>query len=1401
MDDRTPKPLSANDLPNEWPQWKQFFLIYLSANGFSDKGEILKVSKFLWLVGEHGVRIYNTLFPNDKTIEGILSEKEDEEEETTATAQTLAVVLKAFDNFCLPRRNLAMESFKFHRISQKEKQPFSEFETELRTQLQYCSFECIGCKASFHERMLRDRIILGVFDKNLQMKLLDGKYDKLEDIIEICKVFEAANENKRLLELIPTNYTNAPKVNVNCAESNNEPRNGNTVDTTVNVAKKNLSCFNCGQPYNESHRRVCPALRINCRNCGKIGHFQKYCRLQKRSSLESTSKANVAESKINVVKPIDWSTGNLNCNAVANRNVVLYKFDSSSVKIKSSGTVNSISSWFKYYRINDQSIKFKLDTGADISCIPISFIDKIGCKNNLIGTSLTVSDYSLNKINVFGSIELTCVDVDSREGHTAKFYVVEDCCEPLLGLGECVSFGLIERVLSIQTLPVTSDDFVIQFRDVFDGIGKLPGKCSILLNDGSVPELHYRKRFPFEVLNQLKAELDRLEELKIISVVDYPTDWVSNLQTVEKTNGTLRICLDPKPLNKCIKREHYLIPTSEDITSRLSGKRLFTVLDLRNGFWQMELDSVSADLTTFMTPFGRYRWERVPFGLCCAPEMFQKKMVQIFGDIPGVEIYFDDLFVSGVDERDHDATLLTVLERARRNNVRFNDSKIQYRVASVKFMGNIISFGSVRPDEKHLRAIIDMPKPTDKSSVKRLLGLFKYIGRFVPNLSQRSLKLRNLTRDDATWEWGGDHEAEWMDLKSSIVTHPTLAIYDPNVPVVVQTDSSKDGVGSVLLQNGQPVAYASRGLSVSERKWAQIEKELLAIVFACERFHYFLYGRSFIVQSDHKPLESLFERGIDDVSARLQRMFLRLLKYPGLSIVYVPGRDMLVADCLSRAAVVVEPCMEYKELSGMVHAVIERVCMSQENYDFYVEIMRNDERYCRIINYVETDWPSYHKLDQFSQRFHKIKDELHFEDGVLFKNSRIVIPTELQSKILNMIHGSHFGIEKTLAYARERFFWPDMSVQVKNVVRDCRICEQFMRNNQKEPLHQDEIPKYPWETVAIDLFEYAGKDFVSMIDAYSGFLVCRQLLNKTSRHIIEVFHHVFAYYGYPTRIRSDNSPFGSREFDDFANDVNLRFDFSSPRYAQSNGLAEKGVAIAKNVVKRCYEDGGIGNLEYRVLEYNAMPVASMKMSPAQLFFCRQIKTRTPISSELLKWQKVGESQIEDKIENKRRRQRYYYDRHSKTLPRFNVGDHVMFKKSGRKWHYGVISSIVNDRSYIIDDEKGNVFRRNRRQIVRANSYGSNCHDEGTNVYGRHMNQQSQNFQSHYNRNVTGQNEIIESSDSASTYDSVGLDNSLEPPALATTPPALTLTPPLTSNSQITRSGRVVKKPDRYGEWI
>lgn len=215
----------------------------------------------------------------------------------------------------------------------------------------------------------------------------------------------------------------------------------------------------------------------------------------------------------------------------------------------------------------------------------------------------------------------------------------------------------------------------------------------------------------------------------------------------------------------------------------------------------MKLDEQSSDLTTFMTPFGRYKFHRVPFGLNCAPEMFQRKMVQLFGDIPGVVVYFDDICITAETEKEHDRLLTLVIELARANNVKFGREKIQYRQKQVKFMGHILADGQIKSPEKYRDAILKIKKPENKNDVMRLLGLFKYLAKFIPNLSKQSAALRNLTRNDVDFEWKAEHEIELEKLKNVITSDPVLAVYVPRKPVIVQTDASKDGLGCVLLQN------------------------------------------------------------------------------------------------------------------------------------------------------------------------------------------------------------------------------------------------------------------------------------------------------------------------------------------------------------------------------------------------------------------------------------------------------------------------------------------------------------------------------------------------------------------------------------------------------------------------
>lgn len=519
--------------------------------------------------------------------------------------------------------------------------------------------------------------------------------------------------------------------------------------------------------------------------------------------------------------------------------------------------------------------------------------------------------------------------------------MIEQNLDPLLSGDTCEKLLLIKRIQTASVmLPLNKNDFVEQYSKRFNGLGKLPGQFSIKMKDDYIGVIQPNRRIPFGLYDRLKVTLSNLEQRGIISKVDYPTEFVNALIIVEKPNGNLRLCIDPKQLNNQIQREHYMIPTSDDISSRLVHKKVFTVIDLREGFWQVELDEKSSDLCCFNSPFGRFKFNLMPFGIYVAPEVFHKKMSQIFGVIDGVEVYFDDLIVAAETEIEHDKILREVMQVAEKYNVTFNVDKLQYKEKSVHFMGHLFSADGVRPDPKHVEAIKQLKTPTDKTSLLSVLGLFKYVAKFVENMSTITAPLRELTKDNVPFEWNEEHEDAFNKLKAVIASEPILAYYDKKKQCIIQADASKDGLGCCLLQDGHPIAFSSRALTKAEQRYAQIEKELLAVVFASEKFHQFVYGQKIKVLSDHKPLVSIMKKDINKVSTRLQRMLLRLLKYD-IEMEYLPGKEMYIADALSRNYIN-DPVEEDKEMLYIVHNMSQNISISGERRKEFQASVKND---------------------------------------------------------------------------------------------------------------------------------------------------------------------------------------------------------------------------------------------------------------------------------------------------------------------------------------------------------------------------------------------------------------------------------------------------------------------------
>ncbi|XP_020892402.1 uncharacterized protein K02A2.6 [Exaiptasia diaphana] len=296
-----------------------------------------------------------------------------------------------------------------------------------------------------------------------------------------------------------------------------------------------------------------------------------------------------------------------------------------------------------------------------------------------------------------------------------KFYIVEiDNAKPLIGLQTSRDLNLISinKVCEIQH---TKTSLLDQYQDVFKGVGLVSGEYHIELKSDAKPTIHPPRNTALSLMPRLKETLENLTKSGIISKVDRATDWVNSLVIIEKRDGSLRLCLDPKELNQAIKREYYNPPTAEEISSRLSGMELFTVIDMTSCYWHKKLDEASSYLCTFNTPFGRYKFNRMPFGICSASDVAQKMVDDNFSDIPGVLAVYDDIIIAAKDGEEHDKTLIKVLNRARERNIRFNKEKMQLRVKEVKYLGNIISANGFSPDPEKIEAILDMPKATKQA--------------------------------------------------------------------------------------------------------------------------------------------------------------------------------------------------------------------------------------------------------------------------------------------------------------------------------------------------------------------------------------------------------------------------------------------------------------------------------------------------------------------------------------------------------------------------------------------------------------------------------------------------------------------------------------------------------------
>jgi len=1160
-------------------------------------------------------------------------------------------VLEKFDEHFIPQRNVIHVRATFHKRNQKEGETIEQYVRVLYELAEHADFDK-------KDETIRDRLVVGMRDKEMSQKL------QLEGALTLQDAVKKARQHEQVKgELAQQSEETDHSVDRLQQKSSKSHRHfeKRTHKQGTASGETGKECGRCGRNHMKDK---CPAWGKKCLKCGKNGHFAKMCKTKKpvnKTNNEVSVREEKEEGKEEIVED--------------EKEEVRHFF------LDAADSENSTKAWRVEIEVKGVKIDWKIDTGADVNIIGKSTWKKIGEPKLSPCTRVTLHSPG-GEVKMLG-----CFQTSIRKLPTT-IYVVQSQVDNLLSREMSVQLNLVQRV----------DAATSTFSEV---------KCKpikIKLREGAVPySVTTARRVPIPLHEKVKKELQRMKDCGVIEEITEPTDWVSPMVPVLKPNGEVRICVDLKKLNQAVQRERYVIPTIDDIIHELRGSSVFSKLDAQAGFWQLPLDPETSKLTTFITPFGRFYMKRLPFGISSAPEIFQRTMTEILDGISGVICYFDDILLHTKTESEHDTLLQTVKERLREVHLVLNEEKCEYKKEEITFLGHIINSRGVKPDPSKVEAIVNLREPENVAELRRYLGMVQYLSRYLPHLSTTLRPLNDLLSKDAAWTWGPEQRRAFDSVKAMLTTAPTLAYYDPSKPTVVEADSSSYGLGGVLLQEQdgelRPVAYCSRTLTQAEQRYAQIEKECLATVYACERFDRYLVGLdTFHVYTDHKPLVPLMNtKDLSDTPLRCQRMLMRLMRYHPVAV-YQPGKSMWTSDTLSRSPLIYS---ETPKTQVDIECHIDMVKSSWPASDRMLNEIRTESQ--KDINvktameYTLSGWPQYRQDCQLAARdMFAIRGELSVADGILLKGDRLVIPYNSREYVLNKIHDGHLGIVKCRERANQGVWWPGISKDIQNIVARCRHCIQKQPNQSKEPLVVTKLPERPFQRVATDLCEKDGKQYLVYIDYYSRWIDIHQIQGHvTAAAVISKLKASFAASGIPETLMSDNGPqFQNAEFRKFSKEWNFEHVTSSPQFPQSNGEAERAVRTAKDILSQ-------SDQQLALLIYRATPLPSLGVSPADLAMGRRLRTTLPVLPSTLLPRTVNPKTVQSRDTDYKLKAKAYFDRDAHHLPELCPGDPVLMKGNEDKaWQRpGVVVKQCAPRSYVVKTADGE-RRRNRRHLRR-----------------------------------------------------------------------------------------------------
>ncbi|GJR04635.1 putative reverse transcriptase domain-containing protein [Tanacetum coccineum] len=1004
-------------------------------------------------------------------------------------------------------------------------------------------------------------------------------------------------------------------------------------------------CNRCGI----CHFDQCPP---KCNNCGKMGHKEKDCRSRNVASGTNARSAVVCYEcgerghKSNACpKKADRQGGNVRGQAYVIRDAEHNQGPECVIDIKPA----------------------KLNTSYEVELAD----GKVVCTNTVLkGCTLNLLDHLFD-------IDLMPIELGTFDVIIGMDWLVERDAVIVCGKKE-VHVPLEEQDGSLEGVKGDSEKepskkqlqdvpVIRNFPEVFpDDLPGLPPprqvEFRIELVPGAALVAHAPYRLAPSELKELSDQLKELLEKGFIRPSSSP--WGAPVLFVKKKDGSFRMCIDYRELNKLTVKNRYPLPRIDDMFDQLQGSSVYLKIDLRSGYHQLRIREEDIPITAFRTRYGHYEFQVMPFGLTNAPAVFMDLMNRVCKPYLDkfVIVFIDDILIYSKNKEEHEKHLKIILELLKKEQLYAKFSKCDFWLESVQFLGHVINNKGVHVDPAKVEAIQNWSAPTTPTEVRQFLGLARYYRRFIEGFSLISKPLTKLTQKNKKYEWGTEEDEAFQTLKQKLCSAPILALPEGTENFVVYCDASHKGYGAVLMQREKVIAYASRQLKKHEENYTTHDLELGAVVFALRLWRHYLYGTKCTVYTDHKSLQYILDQ--KELNMR-QRRWIELLSDYDCEIRYHPGKANVVADALSRKDR--EP-IRVRSLVMTVHTnLLERILNAQ------TEAMKEENVKAENLG-----------------RLIKLILEIR-SDGIQCFEGRIwlLLFGGLWDLIMHELHKSkysiHPGSDKMYQDLKKLYWWPNMKAEIATYVSKCLTYAKVKAEHQKPSglLQQPEIPEWKWEKITMD--------FVSGLprtpSGYDSIWVIVDRLTKSAHFLpmkktdsIEKLAQLYlkeivCKHGVPTSIISDrDSLFTSRFWKSLQEAMGTQLDMSTAYHPETDGQSERTIQTLEDMLRACVIDFGSSwdrHLPLVEFSYNNSYHASIKAAPFEALYGR--KCRSPVC-----WSEVGDSQltgpelvrettemivqIKNRLITARSRQKSYADVRRKPME-FQVGDMVMLKVS------------------------------------------------------------------------------------------------------------------------------------------